>query len=383
MHISQLEEGYRSWRPGQDPLDNINSLAQLLKAEQSCPHPGFPEGFFYCARWHKLGYQRPDNNVFIQALSALSIQRAAQNLPDIPIRSELEAIKANISRHYWQYKSFVGLDTYGFWKLRPKRDYFPFGKRLHRDEFFRPPDDADDTVVIYLTSDQPPEAKKWLHEVKLPQHANRPSKRVRNSFPDWQNVPAYTTFFADAMPSGFDVSVMANILYWVFTEGFALTDHDRATIRLVEDCIVSGKLQSDPYRCSPYYPSRAKMAFNLARVVGKFPEKFSLETFEKLRTLLKEPSKLAPSYPMEELLIRLGQLFLGEYKVTPTHPDLAKSVLADKRFAFFALPLAQEYDMMVAKVLSPKEYLHLKFQCLGFNAAALIEYYSLLYKYFQ
>lgn len=334
----------------------------------------------YCSRWHKVGYRKPDNNVFIQALACFSLHRAAENLLDSALKEEIYSVIQNITRYYYRYQSFVGLDTYGFWQLRPKRDYFPFGSRLHRDEFFRPPDDADDTVLIYLTSIQRQEAKRWLHDTKLPQHANGPEKRVKNSFKDWVNKPAYTTFFANAMPSGFDVSVMANILYWVFEEGFELNEHDLATIHLVEDSILSGKLIADPYRCSPYYPAIGNIIFNLARVVSRYPNRFKPEAVAALRSIIDELPSTLVKYPMEELLIENAGLLLGNKpgKVASGWPQ---AVLKDRQFSFFALPLAQEYDLKVAKFLSPREYLHLKFTSFGFNAASLIEYYSLINEY--
>jgi hypothetical protein len=356
------------------------SLLELLKAEQADPFQGFPDGFFYCTRWHKLGYVRPDNNVFIQALACFSLQRAAATLSESTLKEEILGVCGRISQHYPRYRSFVGLDTYGFWQLRPKRGYFPFGNRLHRDEFFRPPDDADDTVIIYLTSHKTPEAKRWLHEVKLPQHANRPEKRVHNSFADWQTVTAYTTFFADAMPSGFDVSVMANILYWVFEEGFELNAHDRATISLVEDAVLSGKLVSDSYRCSPYYPALGNILYNLARVISKFPSRFKNETVEMLRTTIHTLPTGRIKHPMEELMIVNAGLLL-EKPIDHNRKVLLKAALNDQGFSFFALPLAQEYNLKLAKFLSPRQYLHLKFNCRAFNAAMLIEYYSLLNKY--
>lgn len=386
----------RPFPESEGALPRIDFLLSLLEEEQaetfSNSRGRFQAGFFYAERYHaRLPYLRPDNNIFCQALIAYNLQRAARTLQVInqPERAtRCLAIADKITSHYSAFKNYHHRNTYGFWQLHP-RWYWPFGYFFHRNEFFRPPDDADDTALVYLTQPQPPPVQNWLHTVQLKAYANQPTteRRVKNTFPNWEDKNAYTTFFAEKMPAGLDVSVMVNVLAWVCLQinkpesGLqSFTQADRDTLRCVSICVES-KFWLNPHKASPYYPFPAVIYFNLCRFaeiasrnkaeVGRPFNEFAQMAIPVLKEHFDNAQKLAAS-PMERILVGHGGLLLGLPTPTPGAKDLSQA-LADKGFSYFAFPVVQEYGGAIPRYLSDLKILQIRFRCLALNASFLTE----------
>ena len=333
------------------------------------------DGFYPCRRWHPWGYSRADDNVFYQALLAFTLQRVAPALPAAQ-QAMLAGITEKITSRYWQFRSVPGLASYAFWQTHPVRRYWPNGHYFHRDEFFRPPDDADDTAIIYLTSPHSPEDKRWLREVKYPQHTNLRTHRIANTVPEWRDKPAYTTFFGRDMPLGFDVCVMANVLYWVFSEGFALNEHDEASMWIIEDTLARSLWHTQPYLASTYYPYGSHILYNLVRLLADFDTHWT----ERLRPLARAEVAKALAQtthsPVQRLKLEIAWMKLGgpldltddEITNRATWPD------ADSTFHFFVLGLPSEYDLKIAQWLAPRRWLHLRFTCLAYHHAVWLEW---------
>ena len=137
------------------------------------------------------------------------------------------------------------------------------------DAFFRPPDDADDTCLIYQAIPHTLAQQRWLKEDRLPAHANLSNgSTVINGLPRWRKLPAYCIYFADRMPLNYDVAVMANIMSWVLQSGLLLNEHDEATLSIIGETVLQGYYVDTPYTISPYYGRPVQIAYVLARLLG-------------------------------------------------------------------------------------------------------------------
>ena len=353
------------------------SLSRLEAAQR-------PDGFFDCYRWHPWGYRRADDNVFYQALLVFTLQRIAPRLlPDQAQR--LWAICQPITDRYWQFRSVPGLASYAFWQTHPVRRFWPNGHYFHRDEFFRPPDDADDTAIIYLTRQHPCEEVRWLREVKYPSHTNDAAgsdgkpRFIKTTIEAWKDKPAYTTFFGRDMPLGFDVSVLANVLYWVFKEGYVLNVHDRASMWIVEDTLRRRLWLTEPYLASPYYPFGSHILYNITRLLADHDNEWTqglrtLALLEVQYALTLAGHSQVQRLKLEVALMRLGtQLPLAEAEVR----ERVSWPTIDTDFHFFVLGLPTEYDLKIAQWLAPKRWLHLRFTCPAYHEAVWLEWLSL------
>ena len=365
------------------PSVYLSHLSHLIAQTITYLQAAQPEdGFYPCHRWHPWGYKRADDNVFYQALLAFTLQRVAPRLPAAQAQV-LNEISQKITARYWQFQSVPGLASYAFWQTHPVRRFWPNGYYFHRDEFFRPPDDADDTAIIYLTSSQTQENKRWLREAKYPQHTNLNGRRIVTTIEEWKDKPAYTTFFGRDMPLGFDVSVMANVLYWVYREGFALTEHDEACQWIIEDTLRRSLWDTNPYLASPYYPFGSHILYNITRLLADHDNAFT----QRLRLLAKTEVEKAlvqkTHSPVQRLKLEIAWMKLGgvlplteaEIYTRQTWPE------ANHDFHFFVLGLPTEYDLKIAQWLAPRRWLHLRFTCPAYHHAVWLEWLVLKQSY--
>ena len=350
----------------------IERHLRALEVEQARATEHFAPGLFYAYRHHPIGYDVADDGLCYQALTVWALQRCLPLLP-AAYQARVQQICSAVMQHYPLYRSVPGLQTYNFWQTRPRPRFFPNGHIGHRDEFFRPPDDSDDTAFVYITAPQAAEHRRWLKEEKYPKHANlSDGRRITATLKQWRDLPAYTTFFTEKMPHGYDVVVMANIMHWVFGQGFALNKHDMATLQILRETMEQGLYLSRPYQISPYYPYPANILDCIGRLVADNDNEYTaaLRPFiiEGAKSLLVTKLSPVPRIKMKSLLLRLGEA------VEPEAEDTLLAAQQDVDFSYFAFPLATEYGLAFAQWLAPSSLLRIRFCCPAFNIAASLEY---------
>ena len=114
-------------------------------------------------------------------------------------------------------------------------------------------DDVDDTAMIYLTSSPTKDEAKWLKE-KLILHANLTKLQVKNTYADYRNLRAYSTWFGKNMYIEFDACVLANLMYWVYESQLPLNQHDEASLTYIRSVIETNRYLLEPFRCAHEYP---------------------------------------------------------------------------------------------------------------------------------
>jgi len=269
---------------------------------------------------------------------------------------------------YPLFRNKDGLDTYNFWPTRPSR-HFPNGHLLHRFDHFRIPDDIDDTAMVFLTQTPTPETLLWL-KIKLAQHANGTQQTIRNTFPDYRHLRAYSTWFGKNMPIDFDACALSNMLYLIFRHDLPRNKHDTDSLTLLADMVRSGRYVSDPFRCAPHYARTALILYHIARLLSAFRTPELVAVWPQLLTDARAQLALA-THPMNRVLLSTTLLRLGE---TPPKLDLKGIEQSFEAFHFFIAGMLTAYENPVLNRLATSSFVQMRWSCEAHCRALVAEY---------
>ncbi|MGE0635371.1 MAG: hypothetical protein AB7G44_02190 [Bacteroidia bacterium] len=345
----------------------ISSSELLLKISelQSKGDKYYARGLFPSQRFHlHLPFEREDNNIFFTASIVFILQNLREKLP----REEqkfVDEICIKAVANYPDYKNKDSLDTYNFWRTDGS-PHFPNGNILSRINKVRIPDDADDTSLIYLTSNPSHEKALWLKE-KLAQHTNLSKKQVTNTFPEYKNLKAYSTFFGKNMFIEFDVCVLCNILYFVFQNKLELNQHDHDSIFFIRSVIEKKQYLEKPFYASHSYPSASVILYHVARLLEKFEvpglSEIKLKVISDLIMLFEKEENEMNRIILSTSLVRLGS----------SVPILSILKGEAQRWSFFHAGLLTAFESEISYSLAGNSFVHLKYKCEAHRLALLLE----------
>lgn len=351
----------------------LDNLIIKIRELQTHPHPSFPGGIFPAYRTNPLiGYRRDDTTVFFSAIIAFTLQSIGKHTLSSSSGHILEQIIQDVIATYPDFQNKDGLKTYNFWKTRPSQ-HFPNGFLFKWFEHFRIPDDIDDTALIYLTTSPTREEQLWLKD-KLAQHANGSRLWIRNTFPEYSSLAAYSTWFGKNMYIEFDACVLSNMLYCIYQYDLPLNHHDESSLAYIRSVIETDRYRKSPFRCAHQYPRTALIIYHVARLIARFNPP-TLETIhQKLITdslLLFEQSK----HPLDKVMLASSLMRLGHI---PPRIAIEKIKALDfKGFYFFIAGLLTAYENPVLYRLSALPLWHMRWECEAHCWALLAEYESL------
>lgn len=353
-----------------------SSLLHRLAALQTDSDPVFGSGLFPSYRiqpdWG--GYRRADVNVFFTASIVFVLQQLREQLP--PDGQVLvDQIRQRAQAAYPAFRNKDGLPTYNFWPTTPSR-HFPNGRLFRRFDHFRIPDDIDDTAMVYLTSTPAPADARWLTG-KLAQHANLAQAHgpIRNTFPAYRNLPAFSTWFGKHMPVDFDACAMSNMLFCLYAAKVPETAAMAASVTYLRDIVLSGQYKTHPFRCSPHYARTPLILYHLARLLAAFP----LPRLEVLRPRLI--ADILAELPYSTNRIDRIMLRTSLYRLAPdiarhqTAPVDLTGIEADfSSFHFFIAGLLTAYEHPLLSRFADRSFVQLRWQCDAHCLALVLEY---------
>jgi hypothetical protein len=346
-------------------IDKIESL-------QSTGNRIFPKGIFPAFRVNPLiCYQRPDTTIFFSAIICFTLQKIRRGCsPDM--QDKIDAICNNVKQNYPDFRNKDDLKTYNFWQTKPSR-HFPNGHIFRRYEHFRIPDDIDDTAFVYLTTEPQPEELAWLKE-KLTLHANGARQWIRNTFPEYQKLEAYSTWFGKNMYVEFDVSVLSNMLYCIMHYQLPLNKHDEASLTYIRSVIETDRYRLTPFRCAHQYPRTPLIMYHVARLIAAFNPKQLQPIREKLVSDIKQELAKATNQ-MDRVILATSLLRLG---ISTPRIAVENFSAADfKGFFFFIAGLLTAYENPVLYKLSVQPLFHIHWVCEAHCWTLLAEYETL------
>ncbi|SKB56256.1 hypothetical protein [Dyadobacter psychrophilus] len=352
-------------QPLQFFLDQIENL-------QSNGERHFPAGIFPAHRENKwIGYHRPDTTIFFSAIICFTLQSIAK-YADADQQKMIKQICDNVIKNYPDFQNKDGLKTYNFWKTKPSR-HFPNGHIFRRFEHFRIPDDVDDTSLIYLTT-QPTETElAWLKD-KLIQHANGGNSRVRNTFPDYKDLYAYSTWFGKKMYVEFDACVLSNLMYCIYHYNLPLTYYDEDTLYYIRSIIETDRHIKAPFRSAHQYPRTPLIIYHVTRLLVAF-EPAPLRT---IRGRLIADAKMmlkASKHPMDKVIIASSLIRLGVLTERIPVENFTKKDF--QGFYFFIAGLLTSYENPLLYKLAISPLFHMRWICEAHCWTLLAEYETL------
>ncbi|CAG5069632.1 hypothetical protein DYBT9623_02368 [Dyadobacter sp. CECT 9623] len=347
----------------------LQRFIEKIESLQSKGDQLFPPGIFPAKRTNPLiGYQRPDTTIFFSAISCFTLKSIRKNA-DRQTQELIDSICNKIIANYPDFRNKDGLATYNFWKTKPSR-HFPNGHIFHRYEHFRIPDDIDDTAFIYLTTERSKEELVWLKE-KLAMHSNGAKQWIRNTYPEYRRLKAYSTWFGKNMYVEFDVCVLSNMLYCLFDSQLPLNEHDEASLEYIRSVIATDRYRQVPFRCAHQYPRTPLIIYHVARLIAAF----SPPALESVKAkLIRDTQHLlsTTTSDMDKVILSTALLRLGEKPArVPVENFTAKNF---DGFVFFIAGLLTAYENPLLYKLSVLPLFHMYWLCEAHCWTLLAEY---------
>ena len=315
-----------------------------------------------------LGYRRTDTNVFFTAITVFTLQQLRK---DVSPRAQerIDQIRELALIAYPAFQNKDGLDTYNFWPTRPSR-HFPNGYLFHRFEHFRIPDDIDDTAMVYLTTNPPLETQRWLKS-KLGQHANGSQpQRIQNTYADYRNLRAYSTWFGKTMGVDFDACALSNVLYCIYQYELPRDQHDIDSLTYLRSIVESGRYVAEPFRCAPHYARPSLIIYHLARLMAAF----SIPELEPIRPLLMRNAQeelVKATNRIEQMMLSTALIRLGGSASAVNLDNLESDLNA---FHFFIAGLLTAYEQPLLRRFANRSIVQMRWYCEAHSWALVAEY---------
>ena len=355
-------------------MTNIDSYIQKIAKLQSSGDTFFSEGLFPAQRINsKIGYNRPDTTIFFTAIITFTLQRLKPFLSENNKRIT-EKIIEKATQNYPDFQNKDGLKTYNFWKTKPSK-HFPNGYIFRHFNHFKIPDDVDDTAMVYLTSNPTQDEILWLKQ-KLTQHANLSKIQIKNTYPEYQNLKAYSTWFGKNMYIEFDVCVLCNLLYCIFENKLPLNQHDTDSLTYIRSAIESDRYLSEPFRVAHQYPRTIPIVYHVSRLIGAF----YIPELEPIKSKLIADTKqllAQKNHWLDVVVLHISLMRLGERQLPKIiFPEVIDAV-SFKGFYFFIAGLLTAYQNPFLYKIASSSLFHIQWQCEAHCWTLLVEYETL------
>jgi hypothetical protein len=347
--------------------DLIQKIAYL---QDTADRKYFPEGIFESYRSNKFWrYRRPDTNVFFTAITVFTLNNIKEKLS--PESQKLvEQITEKAVKSYDLFKNKDGLNIYNFFQTNPSQ-HFPHGNILHRFNHFKIPDDIDDTAMIYLTKPHSQEEVKWLKD-KLVQHSNGYSRTIKNTFPEYRNLKAYSTWFGKNMYIEFDACALSNMIYCQLHFGLELDEHGQDSVKYIQQVILTNQYIDEPFRVAHQYARTPLIMYHVMRLMNKF----YIPELEICREKLENDILY---YLKKEGLAKMDRIIL-EIIASPAPRGGASTRMVDSKApplgageAFFIAGLLTAYENPLLYKLASSPLFHIQWTCEAHSLALLAE----------
>lgn len=319
-------------------------------------------------RNNTVGYHRPDTNVFFTAITVFTLQQLRASVSsETQLLIDQMAQRATTAYPIFQNKD--GLNTYNFWPTRPSR-HFPNGYLFRHFEHFRIPDDIDDTAMVYLTTAPEQTQLRWLKD-KLSQHANGSGRyQIRNTYPEYRSLRAYSTWFGKNMGVDFDACALSNILYCLYQYNLPRNQHDADTLTYLRLVVESGRYVREPFRCAPHYARTSLIIYHLARLMAAF----HVPELEPIRSRLIADGQrelTATQNHVEQMMLATSLMCLGASPPTIPFGNIEQDV---NTFHFFIAGLLTAYEQPILRRFADRSLVQMRWQCEAHSWALVAEY---------
>lgn len=353
----------------------ITQLLRRIDQLQAKESSVFPKGSFPSYRLYALNKDREkaDVNIFFTGLIGFTLKDLRPKLTVLQQRIADQIINNSLPV-YHKFQNRKGRNTYNFWPTDTPR-IFPNGGWLN--VFDKPqalPDDLDDTVISLLALNAPDSVARQVHAL-MQAFTNNGLKPVKNTFKDFRNIGAYSTWFGKKMPVDFDVCVLANVLYFVQRYHLNWTAADSASLLLIEKILDEKKHIGSAAYVSPHYSKLPIILYHLSRLMTVKP----ISSLEKYRPILITQTKEAFTKTddfMEQVILATCLLRWG---VQPPamkvhHANSLAELTEDGSFSFFIANMASMLPNPLKQWMGGSGAGKFYYDCDAYNNLLVLEY---------
>lgn len=353
----------------------IHYLIKRIAAQQVNEDVFFLKGIFpsYISNDETFSTRKKDNNIFYNGLISYTLNEIK---PYVSKEDQLliDSVLNNAKPLFQKFKNKTGRNTYNFWRTDSVYKY-PyasavklFGKKITL------PDDMDDTVLSLLALDADDSTAKQVHAL-MQNYINTDTNKVRSVIKEYENLPAYSTWFGKKFPVVFDVSVLCNILCFVQTYNLEWTKADSASLEVIIETIKNNHHINQPIYASPYYPKTSLILYHVARLMSikKIPQLEEL----KMKLITDAANEFANSDDLLEKIILSSVILKWGYVPPPfSMPQISEieTKIEKNNFSFFVGNVPSYFQNTFRKYATNKNIWLFYHYCPAYNDALLLEY---------
>lgn len=353
----------------------MTQLLNRIEALQAKESSVFPRGLFPSYRMYALNKDREkaDGNIFFTGLIVMTLCDIRPQLTKEQVWIADRIIR-NAEPTYQKFQNRKGRPTYNFWPTDTPRIFPNAGWMNLLDKSQALPDDLDDTVIMLLAMNAPDTTAKLVHEL-MQGFTNNGRKKVRNTFTNYRDIGAYSTWFGQKMPVDFDVCVLANVLYFVQRYNLPWTAADSASLHLIEKVLQEKKHITDAPYVSPHYNQLPNILYHLSRLMSVKPIPSLAQYKNSLIEQTREAFVKTGNF-MDEVI--LGTALL-RWNVTPpvlkTHTANSWEDLAENgAFSFFIANMASMLPNPLKQWMGGAGVGKFYYNCPAYQDLLLLEY---------
>lgn len=246
-------------------------LLQRVEAMQVKEDDFFLKGIYpsYINNKQKYTTNKKDLTIFYNALIDETLQQLYPKF-SIKEKSLTDKMYAASVPLYPRFKNQKGRNSYNFW-VRDSLYTFPYSwwiPLIKKDPHV--PDDMDDTSISHLALNSSTDSAKAVHAL-FQNFINRREKPLKTVDKKYREEEAYSTWFGKKFPVVFDISVLANTLFFVQTHHLEWTSADSASLEVIVQALDSRDYFKNARLISPYYGKPAIIMYHLSRLMQVKP----------------------------------------------------------------------------------------------------------------
>jgi hypothetical protein len=353
----------------------IHYLLKRISEEQIKSDSYFLAGIFpsYISNKEKFSERKKDNDIFFNGLIDYTLGEL-KPLVNGEEQLLIDSILANSKPLYRKFKNQKERNTYNFWRTDSAHEY-PyasflklFGKKITL------PDDMDDTVLSLLALDADDSTAEEVHQL-MQSFINTDTNKVRSVIKEYDDLPAYSTWFGKKFPVVFDVSVLCNVLSFVQKYNLKWTQVDSASLEVIARTIQKNYHITEPMYASPYYGKTSIILYHIARLMS-IKEIPQLETL-KIKLITDAANELSHSNNILEKIILSTAIIKWGYNPPsvglPSATDIEMKIEKND-FAFFIGNVPSYFHDAFRKYATTNDIGLFYHYCPAWNDVLLLEY---------
>lgn len=220
----------------------------------------------YINNKEKYKERKKDLTIFYNALIDETLQQIYPKLSQ-ENKTAVSSLLANSKKLYPRFKNQKGRNTYNFW-IRDSAYKFPYSwwiPLIKKDP--NVPDDMDDSSLSHLALNSHKDSAAEVHKT-LQTFTNKAFQPLKTAEKMYRQEKAYSTWFGKKFPVVFDISVLANTLYFVERYQISWTDADSASLKVILKALDSRDYFKNARLISPYYGKPAIVMYHLSRLMN-------------------------------------------------------------------------------------------------------------------